>query len=245
MSLVSRGTREWCENAMRVPVHDERHRITADRFFEPARSKERVNLQRLAVDRLLHRRIVQQSDQMFGAQPSECRLELQRFVDRFAHELLDDRFAPWTERVLAEAAAETLGTSDADPVHLTHFAVKDDHAGIRENSTDFLGLARFDVVVAEHGRDRHANPGQFFREDARFLRQPVVGEIPRNQHDVRGLGESGKKRLKCALRGPGAMQITQRGHTNNVPSHAFSFYKTYANSPARSSWQEGRTIAAI
>ena len=33
------------------------------------------------------------------------------------------------------------------------------------------------------------------------------------------------------------MEITQRGHTNNVFSHAFSFYKTYANAAARPSWQ--------
>ena len=100
--------------AMRVPVHDERDRIAIERLLEPARSEERIDFERLAFDGLLNRRIMQQREQMPRPQARQRRLELQRFIDGFAHELLDDRFSPRTERALAEAAAEPLDAGDAD-----------------------------------------------------------------------------------------------------------------------------------
>ena len=59
-----------------------------------------------------------------GPQPRERRLELQRFVHRLVHELLDDRLAPRTERVTAEAAAESLDAGDADSLQLARVAVE-------------------------------------------------------------------------------------------------------------------------
>src|SRR3954454_15715424 len=41
--------------SVRVTVHDQRHRIAADGFLQPARTEERINLQRLAFYRLLNR----------------------------------------------------------------------------------------------------------------------------------------------------------------------------------------------
>ena len=141
---------------MRVAVDHERHRIASDRLLEAARSEERIDLERLAFDRLLNRRVVQQRDELRRAQPRERRFELQRFVDRLVHELLDDRLAPRAERALAEAAAESLDAGDADAVQLARVAVEHVEAGLGENLPHLVGLSRFEIVIAEHGG--HRNP---------------------------------------------------------------------------------------
>src|SRR5258706_7950083 len=109
--------------------HD-RHRIAIERLFEPARSQERVDFERFAFDCLLDRRIVQERDEMLRAKPRESRFELQCLVDGFADELLDDRFAPGTERALPEAAAEAFDAGDSDAVQLAGVAVEDYDASI-------------------------------------------------------------------------------------------------------------------
>ena len=85
------------------------------------------------------------------AQPRERRLELQRFVHRFAHELLDDRLAPRPERALAEAAAESLDARDPDAAHLARVPVEHGQAAVGENLTHLVGFTRLDIVVAQHG----------------------------------------------------------------------------------------------
>src|SRR3954466_12147446 len=119
--------------AVRVAVEDHGDRIAADRLLEAARSEERVNLERLTVDRRLDRRIVEQRDDLFGPQPRQRRLELEGLVDRFVHELLDDGLAPRRERVPSEAAAEALDAGDPDAGELARVAVEDDHAGVAQN----------------------------------------------------------------------------------------------------------------
>src|SRR5580765_3628789 len=41
--------------AMRVPVDDERYRVSSDRLLETARAEERIDLERLTLHRLLNR----------------------------------------------------------------------------------------------------------------------------------------------------------------------------------------------
>src|SRR5207253_2981742 len=111
--------------AVRMAVKDEGHRISADRLLQAARPEERIDLERLAVDRRLNRRVMQQRDDLLRSQPREGRLELQRFVHRFTHEVLDDPLAPRRERVAAEAAAEAFHAGDADARELARVAVED------------------------------------------------------------------------------------------------------------------------
>src|SRR5207249_7391435 len=111
-------------STMRVAMEHERDGIPVDRLFQPARSQKRVDFQRLAVDGLLHRRVVQQRDELLRAQSRKRRLELQRLIDRLVHEVLDDRLTPWPERAFAKAAAEPLDAGDADAKHFTRVAVE-------------------------------------------------------------------------------------------------------------------------
>src|SRR5438094_161746 len=122
---------------MRVAVKDVRDGIARERLLQPARSEKRVNLERLSLDGSLHRRIVHQRDQRARAQTRQRRFELERLVDRFAHELLDDRLAPRAEGVLAEAAAESLDAGDTDALHLARFPVENLETGVCENGADF------------------------------------------------------------------------------------------------------------
>ena len=93
---------------MGMAVEDHVARVAVDRLLEAARAQEREDLRRLALDRLLDRRVVEHGDPGHPAQPRERRLELQRLVHRLVDEDLDDLLSPGAERPLAEAAAEAL-----------------------------------------------------------------------------------------------------------------------------------------
>ena len=130
------------------------------------------------------------------------------------HELLDDRLAPRAERAPAEAAAEPLDAGDADAVHLARVAVEDQRPRVDENLPDLVLLARLDVVIAEHRGDRDAKR-QLAREHARFLGQPVVGQIAGEQQHLGRFGDAREQGLKRALRGLGAVQIAKRGDAHD------------------------------
>src|SRR5438046_10589075 len=98
---------------------------------------------------------MEQRDEARRPQPRERRLELQRLVDRLADELLDNRFAPRPQRALPEPAAETLHPRDPDAAQLAGVAVEYMQAAIDENLAHFVGLARLQIVIAQHGRRRN------------------------------------------------------------------------------------------
>ena len=79
---------------VRVAVEDRGHRVARERLLQPAAAEERINLERLALDRRLDRGVVQDGDEPFGAQPRQRGLELQRLVQALVDELLDDRLRP-------------------------------------------------------------------------------------------------------------------------------------------------------
>ena len=156
-------------------------------------------------------------------QPRQRRFELQRFVHRFAHELLDDGFAPRAEGALAEPAAESLDAGDADAQYFVRVPIEDRHPGVSENLTYFVTFTRFDIVITEHGNDRYANARDLPRQDAGFFGQTVVGQIAGNQQEISRLGRLHEKRLKRALRCFGAMQVGDRGHTYGVRHPGVSY----------------------
>lgn len=164
---------------------------------------------------------------MPGPQPRQRRFELQRFVDRFANELLDDRFAPRPKRALAEAAAESLDACDANPVRLVRIAIKHDEPGVGHDLPHLVTLARFDVVVTENSDRRHTDRRQLARQHTRFVRESIIGQVAGNEQDVRGFGDFCKERLKRSLRCLGAMEIGDRGHAQHS-GHGRHFYKSEA-----------------
>src|SRR5262245_48346441 len=117
------------------------HRIAIERLFEPARSEVRKNLEWLAFDGRADRCVVKERNAMRGAQSRECRLELERFVDRFLHEELDGRFAPRTERAAAESAGESLRACKANPLNFRGVAVEHLHARVPQRLTNVFVMA--------------------------------------------------------------------------------------------------------
>ncbi len=213
---------------MGVTMQHQRHRITADWFLEAAGSEERIDFERFAFDRFLDRRVMQQRDNLIGPQPSERGFELQRFVDRLAHELFDDRFTPGTEGAFAEAAAESLDPGDANPLQLARIAVEHDESGIDENLPHLVRLSRFEIVVAEHRCHRYADRAELACEHARLVWQSVIRQIARDQQHVGGVADAGEQMLKSALRRFGAVQVGYCGQPNS-PVHGSAEYKSYAN----------------
>ena len=124
-----------------MPVNRKSDRIVNQRFFEPARADEGVDLRWFALDSLLNRRVVHQRDTLRRAQPGESRFELEPFVDGFVHELLDRRFAPRPELTLAEATGEPLDAGDSHLQHFVGIPVENREAGVGENRADLVLLA--------------------------------------------------------------------------------------------------------
>jgi signal transduction histidine kinase len=214
---------------MRVAVDHESHRVAADWLLESARSQKWIYLERLALDGALNRRVVQQRHEVRRPEPRKRRLELQRLVHRLAHKLLDDRFAPRSKRSLTEPAAKAFRTRDADALQLAGVAVEHGDTRVRENLPDLPVFPRFDVVVAE---DRgHWNPqrAQLARENLRFVRQAVVGEVASHQQHVSRLADPREERLKAALGGLGAVEVANCGDAHDAISHEAKLFKTHAN----------------
>src|SRR5688500_4679462 len=125
------------------------HTVPVNRLLEPARSEIRKDFRRLAFDRRANRGIVQKRHAAGGAKARECRLELQRFVDRFLDKRLDRLFAPGPERSAPEAAAKPLHAGEADAMDFSRLTIEDRHPGVRENLPDFILVAAFVVVIAK------------------------------------------------------------------------------------------------
>ena len=119
-------------------------------------------------------------DLLVGAQARERGLELQRLVDRFVDELLDDLLAPRPERAAAKTAAEPLDTGKADAMHLARVAVEDADALRRRGSGESRRSApRLEVVVAEHGHDGDLHGGRESLTNPRASSAvPVIGDVP-------------------------------------------------------------------
>src|SRR5690349_11333744 len=109
---------------MGVAVERGDHLKAIQRLLEPARSKEGIDLERLALDGAGDRRIVEQRDALMRAQPRQRGFELERLLHGFAHELLDQRLAPRLEDAAAEAAGEAFDPGEADAADLHGVAIE-------------------------------------------------------------------------------------------------------------------------
>ena len=101
-----------------MAVEDRIHRVAGERLLQPARAQVRVDLLRLALDRGLDRRVVQQGHPLLGPQPGQRGLELERLVERLLHELLDDLLAPRPQRAPPESSGKPLHPREADALDL-------------------------------------------------------------------------------------------------------------------------------
>src|SRR5688572_4577483 len=133
---------------MRMPVQDGRHAVTPEWLFQPAASEVRIDFARLTFHGSLYRRVVKDHDLLVGPQAGQRRFELQRLVDRFVDELLDDGLAPWSQRAAPESAGKALHPGEPHPLHLTGIAIEHAYAVIDKNLMNFALAARLEVVVA-------------------------------------------------------------------------------------------------
>src|SRR5439155_6675663 len=123
-------------------------------FLQPTRSEEGVDLERLPFDGVADRRVVHQHDAMLELlQPLERRLELERLLNGFVDEVLDDPFPPRTERATTEATAEAANAGEPNPTEFEGIAVEQVNARVREDFRHLLLLARFEVVIPEDTDD--------------------------------------------------------------------------------------------
>ncbi len=172
---------------MRVSVEHRAHGIAQERLLQPAGAKERIDLDRLALDGGSNRRVVHEDDGMPHTQPREGRLELERFVQRLMDEALDSLLAPGRQRVPPESAAEAPHPREADAAHLARIPAQHIHANITQNPAHFILLATFKVMVAEHRDHRYLDEaGDLLGQHTGFLRQTVVRQITTDRDDVRG-----------------------------------------------------------
>ena len=149
--------------------------------------EKRIDLERLADDGFLDGRVMKDRDHVLGAQTRERGFELQRFVETFVDEPLDDVFTPRSEGTTPEPAGEPLHAGEADAVDFRRVAIERDDAGVEQDLAQFVLLVRFEVVVSENGDCRNLQRLKLARQRARFIGQAVIGEIAWQDEDVRRL----------------------------------------------------------
>jgi hypothetical protein len=138
---------------------------------------------------------VQQGDFPLGAQAAQRRLQLERLVDRFPHEQLDDLLAPGAEGPAAEPAGESLDPGEPHPVQLDGVAVEHLDPRLAQDALELRRLPRLVVVVPQHRHDRQAEPRERLGDLAALLRLAPVGQVAAEDEDVRLLGHVGEDAL--------------------------------------------------
>src|SRR5690606_23675417 len=103
-------------------------------------------------------------------------------------------------RTAAEAAREALHAGKTDPVDLCRIAVEYRDTRILEDGLDLLLPVGLAIVIAQY-RDRGdlESVRHLARERSRFVRQAEVGQIARDDEDVRGIRDLREQRLQRAL----------------------------------------------
>jgi hypothetical protein len=141
-------------------------------------------------------------------------------------ELLDDPFTPRLERALAEAAPEALEPDEADAPHLAGFTVEHLGAAVEQDLENLRLLARFVLVVSEHGQDRDLRRREVLDKEPRLVREPVVGDVPAQEQHVGPLPDLGEEGLHRSLRAGAVVDVAEgrdaEGVAGGRPAHHFS-----------------------
>src|SRR5262249_14940726 len=133
--------------AVGVAVEHGRYAVALQWLGETAATQKGENLPRLAFDRVLDRRIVEDGDALGHAPTGQGRFQFHCLVHRFLHETLDDVFAPGAEGGPAETAGEALHTREADALDLAGVAVEHAHTGVEEDFPNLVLLTGLEIVI--------------------------------------------------------------------------------------------------
>src|SRR6185437_16781611 len=126
--------------------------------------------------------------------------------------------------------------------------VEDVHAGVGEDAAYVLLRVRFEVVIAQHGDDRHLRRAELARENPRFFRKPVVGEVAAQQQRVGRVRRLREQLAECAGRILLAMEVADGGEADVVlREHSVDLLVAAAplRSQSYSAWYAACVVAGI
>ena len=157
-------------------------------------------------------------DAVIGLESRQRRLELQRFLYRLVHEVLDDLFAPRTERATPKATAESANSGEPDAAKFPRVSVQHVDADVSQDLTDVTLLTRLEVVIPQHADHRDLDRRQVLRQHTRLFRQPIVSEVATQDKHVGRFRDLIEERLEAPLRALGIVNVGERRQTNHVPT---------------------------
>src|ERR671924_22409 len=192
---------------MGMAVQDEVGEVLRDRDTEPRAAEESVDAERLALQRVVDRRVVEEDDPeravRDGLEPCRDRLRLGR---RLGVYLPQERLAEVGEEGAGKAADEPLRPDDPDveAVDLGDrpVAVEDEDAGRLKRVRHLVAASEVVVVVAEDGVDRRPEALAGVGEHPRLLGVAVRRHVASEQDQVGlavDLGEGGLDPLAVGL----------------------------------------------
>jgi hypothetical protein len=204
-----------------VAVEDEVRQMVGDRAPEAVAAEERPDPGRLACDRRVGRRVVEEHDAHRavgdGHEPAIERLDL---VCRLRIDRAHDRLAEVGQHRIREAAHEPLGADHADlgvaAVQHRPAPVEQDDAARGQDVDDLVGPVRVPVMVAENRDDRNPQAAAGIGEHLGLFGLPEGGQVACDEDRVDPVGdtrESGGHRSPVLL---AAMDVARRGDPDGL-----------------------------
>src|SRR5512146_2528116 len=153
---------------------------------------------------------MKQRDAMGRSQLGQCGFQLDRFVDGFTHEELDDILSPGLKRAAVKSAGKTLYSCKPDTLDLVGFPIKQSDTCLLQNVTHLVLPAGFEVVIPQDADDRNLHGiGEVSGKLFRFFGKSGIGEVAQEEKNIYRRGDLGKSGLKGIL-GTSVMNVTDR-----------------------------------
>src|SRR5689334_13843617 len=127
------------------------------------------------MDRICDRRVMRYYHDLRRPEHAERPLQLHGFIERGLHECLDLSFTERSENAAAKAAQKALRPGEANSVALVAAAVQHLDPFRGHHLDEFLLLAAFVVVVAEHRNYGNSQPYKSVQQGSHLLRLAVIG----------------------------------------------------------------------
>ena len=97
---------------------------------------------------------------------------------------------------------------------LHRVAIQDVHAGVGQHPCDESVERRFEVVVAEHGDDRHARDAKLLGKQTDLVFGSHVGQVATEHEHVGFVAQPGERLRDETGRAPSVVEIAERRDPN-------------------------------